>query len=399
LRTLKVEMANLVSRSVVDAKSSLAGRPETKGIAVPATPERLASLDAFRGFIMLWIIGGEGLMVGLAALGHNRVIDSVVYELSHTPWQGLRFYDCIWPSFMLMVGVSVPLSFAKRSLTQTYHQQLAHAVKRAIVLFLLGSLRESVLLGWPYLIELSSALQPIAVAYLVAVLVVRKSWRFQALLGAGILTGYALVLALIPAPGISAGSYEYNHNLVHWVDITLLGQAHWDHWPYAQEGWGTVLSMIPTISTTLLGLLIGELLMSARSKQSKTRIIGAISLVCLAVGYAISPVVPVVMKMWTTSYGLISAGWACLMLLFFYWLIDIREYRKWSFPFVIIGMNAIFIYMFTSLIHLDAIVGVFTKDLAGWLPKAGLLFQQVAVLVVEWLILFWMYRRNVFVKA
>jgi predicted acyltransferase len=300
---------------------------------------------------------------------------------------------------MLMVGVSVPLSFAKRSLTQTYHQQLARAAKRAIVLFLLGSLRESVLLGSPYLIELSSALQPIAVAYFVAVLVVRKSWRFQALLGAGILAGYALVLAFFRAPGISAGSYEFNHNLVHWVDIAVLGQAHWDRWPYAHEGWGTLLSLIPTISTTLLGLLIGELVMSERSKQSKATFIGGIGLACLAVGYAISPVVPVVMKMWTTSYGLISAGWACLMLLFFYWLIDIRGYRKWALPFVIIGMNAIFIYMFTSLVHLDSMVNVFTKELAGWLPKAGLLFQQVAVLVVEWLILFWMYKRNVFVKA
>jgi len=392
-------MANLVSPPVVNATSSLAAEPESKRMAVPAAPERLGSLDAFRGFVMLWIIGGEGLMVGLAALGHNRVIDTIVYELSHSPWQGLRFYDCIWPCFMLMVGVSVPLSFAKRSVTQTYYQQLAHTVKRAILLFLLGSVRESVLLGSPYLIELSSALQPIAIAYLVAALVVRKSWRFQALLGAAILTGYALVLAFIPAPGISAGSYEYNHNLVHWVDITLLGQTHWDRWPYAQEGWGTVLSMIPTISTTLLGLLIGELLMSARSKQSKAKFIAGIGVGCLAMGYGTSLVVPVVMKMWTASYGLMSAGWACFMLLFFYWLIDMRRYRKWAFPFVIIGMNAIFIYMFTSLIHLDAIVGVFTKELAGWLPKTGLLFQQFAVLLVEWLILFWMYKRNVFVKA
>ena len=144
-------------------------------------------------------------MAGLAALGHNRVVDAIVYELNHTPWQGLRFYDCIWPSFMLMVGVSVPLSFAKRSLTQTYHQQLAHAAKRAVVLFLLGSLRESVLVGSPYLIELSSALQPIAIAYFVAVLVVRKAWRFQAALGAVILAVYAIVLAFIPAPGRSGG--------------------------------------------------------------------------------------------------------------------------------------------------------------------------------------------------
>jgi len=365
----------------------------------PAAFERLGSLDAFRGFVMLWIIGGDGLMAGLAALGHNRVIDAVVYELNHSPWQGLRFYDCIWPSFMLMVGVSVPLSFAKRSLTQTRQQQLAHAAKRALVLFLLGSVRESVLLGSPYLIELSSALQPIAIAYFVAVLVAHKSWRFQAGLGTGILAVYALVLAFIRAPGIAAGSYALNHNLVHWVDIAWLGQAHWDRWPYADEGWGTVLSTIPTISTTLLGLLIGELFMSARSKKSKAKFIGGIGLGCLAIGYGTSFVVPVVMKMWTASYGLMSAGCACLMLLFFYWVIDIRGYRKWAFPLTVIGMNAIFIYIFTSLIHLDAIVGVFTREVARFLPASEMLFQQVAVLAVEWCILFWMYKRKIFLKA
>jgi predicted acyltransferase len=393
------DMENLASTSVVGARVLLTEEPAIKGVPALAAPERFGSLDAFRGFIMLWIIGAGGVMAGLAALGHSRVIDTIVYELSHSPWQGLRFYDCIWPSFMLMVGVSVPLSFAKRSLTQTYPQQLAHAAKRAIVLFLLGSLRESVLIGSPYLIELSSALQPIAIAYFVAVLVVRKSWRFQALLGAGILAGYALVLAFVGAPGISAGSYGFNHNLVHWVDIALLGQAHWDRWPYADEGWGTVLSTIPTISTTLLGLLIGELLTSTRSKQTKAKFLGGIGLGCLAIGYGTSLVVPVVMKMWTVSYGLMSAGWACLMLLAFYWLIDIRGYRKWTIPLTVIGMNAIFIYMFTSLIHLDAIVGVFTREIVRVLPNSGLLFQQIAILAVEWVILFWMYKRRIFLKA
>ena len=391
-------MANLTSAPVIEAKSSPVAGPERR-IPVPAAPERLGSLDAFRGFVMLWIIGGEGLMAGLASLGHNRVIEAVVYEVTHSPWQGLRFYDCIWPSFMLMVGVSVPLSIAKRSLTQTYQQQLAHAAKRALVLFLLGSVRESVLLGSPYLIELSSALQPIAIAYFVAVLVTRKSWRFQAGLGAAILAAYALVLAFIRAPGIAEGNYTLNHNLVHWVDIALLGQAHWDRWPYAAEGWGTVMSTIPTISTTLLGLLIGELLMSARSKKGKATFIGGMGLGCLAIGYGTSFVVPVVMKMWTASYGLMSAGCACLMLLVFYWVIDIRGYRKWAFPLTVIGMNAIFIYVFTSLVHLDVIIDVFTREVARFLPTAKMLFQQVMVLAVEWCILFWMYKRRIFLKA
>src|ERR1051326_374685 len=96
---------------------------------------RLISLDTFRGFIMFWIIGGEAFLVALRSLGQNPAINVLAYEVNHTPWQGLRFYDCIWPSFMLMVGVSIPLSFAKRSLTETDHQIRMHALRRALVLF------------------------------------------------------------------------------------------------------------------------------------------------------------------------------------------------------------------------------------------------------------------------
>jgi predicted acyltransferase len=393
-------MANDGMLPVVETRASPAAAATTKEIGAPALqPERLASLDAFRGFIMFWIIGGDGLMAGMQALGHNRVIDAIVYELNHTPWQGLRFYDCIWPSFMLMVGLSIPLSFAKRSVTQTYREQLGHALRRAAVLFLLGSVRESVSLRSPYLVELSSALQPIAIAYLIAFLMVRKSWKFQASVAALILASYAFLLAFVPAPGIAAGSYALNHNLVHYVDIALLGQRHWDVWPYAPEGWGTVLSTTPTISTTILGLLLGELLMSGRSKQTKARLIGEIGLLCLALGYVLSPFVPIVMKLWTTSYGLATAGWACLMFLFFYWVIDVQARRMWSFPFAVIGANAILIYMFRSLIPLGSMVGVFTQGVARLLPRSAVLTQEVGVIVVEWLILFWMYKRRIFIKA
>ena len=109
-------MANDVSLLAAESGVAPAVVPATGKIPASASaPERLASLDTFRGFIMFWIIGGEGLMAGPQALGHNRIIDAIVYELNHTPWQGLRFYDCIWPSFMLMVGLSIPFSFSKRS--------------------------------------------------------------------------------------------------------------------------------------------------------------------------------------------------------------------------------------------------------------------------------------------
>jgi predicted acyltransferase len=365
---------------------------------VAPTKERLVSLDAFRGFIMLWLAGGDAVIRSLHAVGRNPVFNLLVYEFNHTPWRGLRFYDCIWPSFMLMVGISIPFAVAKRSKTQSERQIMWHAVRRATVLFLLGSVRESIFLGHPYLIELSSALQPIAIAYLVAFLLSRKSVRIQAAVASLILIGYALLLAFVGASGIPAGTYELNHNLVNYVDLVYLS-PHWQVWPYAPEGWGTILSTIPTISTTIFGLMIGKLLMSSRSKTAKVKIIAVAGVSGIALGWILSPFIPVVMKMWTTSYGIMTAGWACLMFAFFFWFIDVRGNKRWTLPLVVIGMNAIFIYLFMSIIPIGKIVGVFTSPIAAELGSLGNLFSALAVFAVAWLLLFWMYKRNIFIKA
>lgn len=360
--------------------------------------ERLSSLDTFRGFTMFWIVGGGLLAEGLNTLSHNAVTELLVRQLNHSPWFGLRFYDCIWPSFMLMVGVSIPLSIAARSNSQTHSQQLAHAVRRAIIIFLLGSVRESISLGSPFLIELSSALQPIAIAYLVAFLVARNSWRFQAGLAAAILGIYALVLAFVPAHGVPAGSYAFNNNLVHSVDIAELGQHHWDIWPYRDEGWGTVLAEIPPTATTLFGLLIGELLMISRPLSYKAKVIGAMGVGLLALGFGISHWIPIEMKMWTTSYGLASAGVACLEFLVFLWIVDIARLRRWTIIFTPFGRNALFIYMLTSLISIKAGTDVFTHPIAAHLGRGGDFCEAAAALAVEWLILFWMMRKKIYLR-
>jgi len=382
-------------------RSTTATATETK--AEPATSsslrmdispgtKRLSSLDAFRGWTMFWIVGGSALVAGLQALNANRVINALVYELNHSDWQGLRFYDLIWPSFMLMTGMSLPFSYAKRSLTQTHRQILMRVLRRFLVLFLLGSLRESIHFNRPYLIELSSALQPIAVAYLAAFLIVRRSWRFQAAVGAGILVFYALLLAFVPAPGVPAGSYDRNANLVLWTDLVTVGRV-------LPEHWGTVICTLPTISTTIVGMLLGELLMTNRSMASKMKTIGMVGLSGVVLGWALNPVIPIVMKIWTTSYGLASAGFACLMFLVFYWLVDVRGYRKLAFPFLVIGMNAVAIYMSESIIPWSNIVAIFTHSLGGTLGSFTPLFHAIAVLTIEWLVLYWMYKRKIFLTA
>ena len=137
-----------------------AERPAAASTAAAAAPGRLVSLDAFRGFIMFWIVGGGALVFALQKAGPHPLIDVIAYQLRHTEWQGLRFYDLIWPSFMLMTGMSLPFSYAQRSLTEGHRRILLRVLRRAVVLFLLGSVRESVHLNSPHLVELSSALQP-----------------------------------------------------------------------------------------------------------------------------------------------------------------------------------------------------------------------------------------------
>ncbi len=354
--------------------------------------KRLLSLDVFRGWTMFWIVGGAALVEGLQALHPNALLNGLVYELTHTDWQGLRFEDLIWPSFMLMTGMSLPFSNARRSLTQSHQQILLRVLRRFAVLFLLGSLRESIHFNHPYLVELSSALQPIAIAYLAAFLLLRKPWRFQASVGAGILIFYALLLAFVPAPGVPAGSYGRDANLVLWTDMATIGRV-------LPEHWGTVICTLPTISTTILGMLLGELLMTNRSTATKMTIIGAAGLSGVVLGWALNPVIPIVMKIWTTSYGLASAGFACLMFLFFYWIIDVRGSQKWAFGFVVIGMNAVAIYMSESIIPWSRIVSIFTNPLAGALGVLTPLVHAIVVLTVEWLVLYWMYKRKIFLTA
>jgi predicted acyltransferase len=359
---------------------------------MPTTPpSRLVSLDAFRGFTMFWLMGGKGFFTALAALG-APVTGFIGDQLTHSAWEGLRYYDLIWPSFMLMVGVSIPFSFARRSATQTRGQLMRQVWRRAIVLFLLGSLRESMAAQAPMWIELSSALQPIALAYVVASYLAGRAVRLQIAVAAGILAVYALALALVPAPGLPTGSYQVNQNLVTAVDKLVIGRAH-------PEGWGTALSAIPTISTTILGLLFGQVLLSARSHREKMKIFGLTGLGCLAAGLALSPVVPVIMKLWTTSYGLMSAGWASLLFLFFYWLVDVREHRKWVFPLVVIGTNAIAAYLGPSIVPTRRIAEIFTKPVAQQIGAFGPLFSTAAVLLINWAILHWMYKRKIFLKA
>ena len=358
---------------------------------------RLMSLDVFRGFVMFWIVGGEAVVNRLLELiGRSPVTKLIAQQLKHSDWQGCRFEDLIWPSFMFIVGVGLPFAFAKRvELGQSYGRMLFHAAKRSVVLFLLGSLRESAGAQQPYLIELSSALQPIAIAYFVSFLLLRKTVKVQVIVAGAILLVYWLILAFVPAPGLEAGSLIINSNLVTALDDMILGRSH-------PDGWGTLLCTIPTISTTLFGVVIGELLRSSPASKNRMTILGIAGTCGVLIGLALHySFLPSIMKLWTSSYGILSGGWVCLMFLFFYWIVDVLGWGRGGFGFMVIGMNAIAIYMGVSLFgsHISGMLKIFIDGTVDTLGAVGPLFEALCNFLVRWLILFWMYRRRIFIKV
>lgn len=175
------------------------------------------------------------------------------------------------------------------------------------------------------------------------------------------------------------------------VDLAVIGRT-------TPEGWGTALSTIPTISTTIIGLLFGELLMAGKGMRYNAKVIGLTGMGCLAAGLALSPFIPVIMKLWTTSYGLMSAGWACLLFLAFYWTIDVLGYRGWTLFLTVIGVNALAAYLGPGIVQTHRITDPFTKPLAAGIGAFGPVLTVGAVLLLNWLLLLWLYRRKIFLR-
>ena len=227
----------------------------TPSVAPPVGPQRLLSLDAFRGLVILGMISG-----GFRNISQHpgALLGFFQDQMTHSVWIGVTFYDVIFPAFLFIVGVALPFSYAKsveRGESPTH--RLGHVLRRAVLLFLLGSLRVSAGAQEPTWFELSSALQPIAVAYLVTSFLLQYSIAMRAIVAGGIVVLYWLMLALIPGAGVPAGTLDMNHNLVWSIDLALLGRAHAD-------GWGTLLLFFPQIAHTLCGTIAGGWLREQR---------------------------------------------------------------------------------------------------------------------------------------
>lgn len=394
----------------------------------PQAPKqgRIASIDAYRGIVM-FLMMAEVLRLGrmAAAFPESRFWKFLAYHQTHVEWQGCSLHDLIQPSFSFLVGVALPFSLASRiGRGQSMARMTLHAAWRAVVLILLGIFLRSTSSRFTQTnFTFEDTLTQIGLGYFFLYLIglTRPVWQWTAL--AAILIGYWSAFALYPSPG-SDFSYQAVGVTADWQHQLHGFAAHWnknsnlawrfDTWflnlfprqqAFTHNGGGyATLSFIPTLGTMILGLIAGGWLREEASVARKILRLALIGLLCLVVGWAldVTGVCPSVKRIWTPSWVLYSGGWCFLILAGFYVVLDVAGIQAWAFPLKVIGMNSIAAYCMAHLI--DAFLTTsLRKHLGGELFKVfGAEYEPLvsgaALLLIYWLILFWMYRRGVFLR-
>lgn len=363
-----------------------------------AVAGRLVSLDALRGFDMFWIIGGREVLQTWANWLDSPGKDEIYRQFHHVRWEGFVFYDLIFPLFLFVVGAVLPFSMAQHRQRgdsgTAIHMRI---LRRAILLILLGLLYGHALKLDPAEFRLSGVLQRIGICYFVAALfVVHTGVRVQTAVLAALLLGYWALLAWVPAPGSPPGDFTMQGSLPGWVDRNflpgkLLYYGHGDN-----EG---ILSTFPAVGTTLLGVLAGHWLRSAWSAGIKVLGLVLAGLACLGLGSLWGQWFPIIKNIWTSSYVLVAGGWSLLLLAVFYGIIDGLGYRRWAFFFVVIGANAITIYVARQFINFSYTTDFFLGGLARHLGGFGPVSLAMGLVAIEWLLLLYLYRNRIFLRV
>ncbi len=377
----------------------LARTPPAKSTAAP----RLISLDAFRGATM-------ALMVLVNTPGDGS---HVYAPLRHSEWNGWTPTDVVFPSFLWIVGVAMTLSLGRRIAAGASRGRLfAQVFRRAVILYALGL----IVYAYPgfnlHTQRLMGVLQRIAICYLIAAAIyLTTRWRGQILWIIGLLTGYWLLMALVPVPGYGAGRLDVDGNFAHYVDRIVLG-SHNYRWTATWDPEG-IVSTLPAIATALFGIMAGHILSLRKSLAERTTWLFIAGNLLIAAGLISNVWLPINKKLWTDSFSLFMAGLDFVMFAMLLWCVDGLGFKRFTRPLAILGMNAIAVYMASELldeafgaIHWHS--GAETISLHGWLyglftplasPIDASLLYAIAYVLLMYAIAYTMYRRGWFLRV
>lgn len=358
---------------------------------VDAVSQRVAAVDALRGFDMFWIMGGDYLFRSIQKIHNSPLTMELNVQMEHVPYEGFHFYDLIFPLFIFIVGVSITFSVPR--IIEKYGRSVAvkRIAIRSVILFLLGIFYMGGVANGFENIYLAGVLHRIAVAYFFAALIfcfcrVREMMVLCVLL----LVGYWALMTFVPVPGFGEASYAEGKNLAHYIDRWLPGQ----------KFEGTILSTLGAVANALLGIFAG-LLLKNKSFSGQKKVVWLLlgGFVSLILGYVWGIQFPIIKALWTSSYVLVACGYGAVLLGIFYQIIEVSKFQNWAQPFVWIGMNAITVYLAASILNFRKLSQRFVGGDVGIFLGS---YSDLATAIMTLFFVFWfvhfLYRKKIFLK-
>jgi predicted acyltransferase len=356
-------------------------------------PNRLLSLDFFRGLTMFLLVGSGSHLYDLMQNSPNSVVSWLGFQCEHPDWIGIKFWDFIEPFFMFIVGVAIPFSVMKRlERGDPWKKVFTHALQRSLILFFLGIAYYSVSAGKP-VFRIWNVLTQLAFTYMLAFLLMRKPAKIQIIVSLGLLLITELLYRFWPVEGFNH-AFVADQNFGSWVDLKLMGIMERGHW--------VAFNAVPTAAFTIWGVLTGLLLRSERTNNQKLKILIIAGAIGIIAGLALSTITPFIKKIGTSSIILETGGWCLIFMALSYWLIDVRKIQKVPLFFAIVGVNPLFIYLFNQVgggSFLSHIAKPFAYGLFFWSGQTTIAYVTALLTwFLLWYICYFLYKNKICIK-
>ena len=362
--------------------------------------ERLQSLDTLRGFDMLMLMAGCGIIATLAEATGWGWLEALAVQTEHVEWEGFRFYDLIFPLFMFVSGVAIPFAIHSKLEKGVPRSKLLRKISiRLVALVALGLLYNGATQRGFTDLRYASVLAQIGFGYFFAALIFlySRNIRISVLWLIGILAGVTVLQMFVPVPGYGAGTFEPASTINSWLDQRLVPGRLYDE-VFDPEGF---LCIVSAIAVTLMGAFAGYVIRStpmSPSRKSLFILIGGALLVIIAL--LLSPVYPIIKKMWTVPYVMLAGGISALLLAAFYYVIDVQGSKSWTLFFRVYGLNSITIYVGARIISFYGISRFFLNWISVHFSEEwGAVFIALGVLALQWGLLYFLYKRKIFLRV
>jgi predicted acyltransferase len=375
-------------------KAAVAAAPAASA-APPSIKERVLSVDFFRGLTMFLLIGESTLLYEHLRDGRlaGTVLGFIGTQLDHHPWAGLRFWDLVQPFFMFIVGAALAFSVAKREGRGESRAKITkHVVIRSVTLLVLGWALYCIGPG-RITFRFQNVLAQLAVTYPIAYCLMRRKPRGQIAWSFGFILATEVIYRTFWIAGYNQ-PFVPDHNFGSWVDMLISGELSAGHW--------VAFNAIPTAAHTIWGVLAGTWLMGAATPKRKIAWLAGLGAAGVAAGFALTAVSPMIKRIATSSFVVASGGFCLLMLAASYWLIDVRKWNRWALFLNVVGMNSLFIYLFTEsggTTWIRSLAFPFTMAFAPWIGElAGEILTSLAAWAMLWYMCWWLYRKKIIIK-